>query len=161
MLDNFFLFFTLLGNYALVWFALSIAIALKQKQKAKQIIVATVLAIGYSYILTTFFKLLFQVPRPTDLRPLTADICPTDFSFPSGHAATSFAAAVILGQFDPTRRWLYFILATLISYSRIYLNCHHTIDVIVGAVLGIIISLIVLKITANQSKPVANAKRSR
>jgi len=146
MLDNFFLFFTLLGNYALVWFALSIAIALKQKQKAKQIIVATVLAIGYSYILTTFFKLLFQVPRPTDLRPLTADICPTDFSFPSGHAATSFAAAVILGQFDPTRRWLYFILATLISYSRIYLNCHRLIDVVFGALIGLAIAYLLTSV---------------
>lgn len=160
MFDNFFIFFTLLGNYALVWFGLAVAVALQQKKKAKQIMVATVLAIGYSYILTTFFKLLFQIPRPT-YYILNTKYCPTDFSFPSGHASTSFAVAVVLSHFDPKRRWLYFILASLISYSRLYLNCHHTVDVVVGAVLGAIISSIVLKITTNQSKPVAKAKRSR
>lgn len=161
MLDNFFLFFTSLGNYAFIWFGLAVFIAFQQKNKAKIIILSTTYAIALSFLITTALKLLFRLPRPTDIRPLTADNCPVDFSFPSGHASTSFAAAIMLAHFDPKRKWLYFILAGLISYSRIYLNCHRVIDVVGGAVLGIVMSAVVLKITSNQSKPVAKKKKAR
>lgn len=159
MFDNFFLFFTLLGNYALVWFGLAVVITSKQKNRAKNIILSTTYAIAFSFLVTTVLKLLFRLPRPSYLI-LDTEYCPADFSFPSGHASTSFAAAVILAQFDPKRKWLYFILASLISYSRIYLNCHHVADVVVGALLGVIISSVILKITSNRSKRVAKAKQA-
>ena len=160
MFDNFFLFFTLLGNYAFIWFGLSITVALQQKNKAKNIILSTTYAIAFSFLITTALKLLFHAPRPSYLI-LDTKYCPVDFSFPSGHASTSFAAAFVLAQFDPKRKWLYFILAGFVSYSRLYLSCHHVVDVVVGAILGVIVSAVVLKITLNQSKPVAKIKRSR
>jgi undecaprenyl-diphosphatase len=78
-------------------------------------------------------------------RPLLGSIsCPHDFSFPSTHAATAFAAATILAYFDKKRCWFYYIVAILISYSRIYLGCHYFFDVLVGGLLGLIISKIIL-----------------
>lgn len=159
MFDNFFLFLTWLGNYALVWFSLAVVVAVQQKNKAKAIILSTAYAISFSFLVTTVLKLLFRLPRPSYLI-LDTKYCPVDFSFPSGHASTSFAAAFMLAHFDPKRKWLYFSLAALISYSRLYLNCHHVVDVVVGAVLGTIVSAVVLKITLNQPKPVAKANRS-
>ncbi len=162
MFDNFFLFFTLLGNYAFIWFGLAVIVAIQQKEKAKNIILSTTYAIAFSFLTTTFLKLFFQSPRPiSNFEFQISNLCPTDFSFPSGHASTSFAAAFVLAQFDPKRKWFYFVLAALISYSRLYLSCHHVVDVVVGAVLGVIVSSITLKFTLNQSKPVAKAKRSR
>lgn len=157
MFDNFFLFLTLLGNYAFIWLSLALIVAIQQKNRAKNIVLTTVSAIGFSFVVTTVLKLLFRAPRPSYLI-LDTENCPVDFSFPSGHASTSFAAAFVLAQFDPKRKWLYLLLASLISYSRIYLNCHHVVDVVAGAVLGVIISLFVLKISANQAEPVAKKK---
>jgi len=58
-------------------------------------------------------------------------------SFPSGHAVSSFAVAVVLARFYPQARWLFYSLAALVGISRLYLDLHYTSDVIVGAILGI------------------------
>jgi len=58
-------------------------------------------------------------------------------SFPSGHAATSFAAACVLGSVWPQRRPHFFTLATLVSLTRVYLGAHEPADIVAGAALGI------------------------
>ena len=162
MFDNFFLFLTLLGNYAFIWISLAVTVAIRQKKRAESIILTTVSAIVFSFLAMTALKLLFRQPRPTsNFEFQISNFCPTDFSFPSGHASTSFAAAFVLTHFDPKRKWLYFVLAGLISYSRLYLGCNHLVDVVCGAILGGIVSAMVLKSTPKQSKSVAKAKRSR
>ena len=57
-------------------------------------------------------------------------------AFPSSHAANAFALAVVLG-----RRWRraaapLAILATLVAYSRMYLDRHWLTDVGAGAAIG-------------------------
>jgi undecaprenyl-diphosphatase len=77
-------------------------------------------------------------------RPISTNHCPTDFSFPSGHAATAFSAATVLTFFDKKRRFFYSTIALLIAYSRLYLSCHYFFDVLGGGVLGIIIGKLIL-----------------
>lgn len=60
----------------------------------------------------------------------------TDFSFPSGHATIAWAMAVVLSRKEPKWRWLFYTLAFLISFSRIYLGKHYPLDVVAGALLG-------------------------
>jgi len=85
------------------------------------------------------------------IRPCIQDIvislsCPSDFSFPSGHAATSFAAATTIALLDPKRKILYYSIALIISLSRIYLGVHYLFDIIGGIILGISISILSMKI---------------
>ncbi|MDQ6772040.1 MAG: phosphatase PAP2 family protein [Candidatus Dormibacteraeota bacterium] len=61
---------------------------------------------------------------------------PSDSSFPSGHTAGSFAAAIALSVFYPRWRWPAFGLAGAVGASRIYLGHHFPSDVAFGAVLG-------------------------
>lgn len=64
---------------------------------------------------------------------------PRYYSFPSGHTGASFA---MVGVALIRCRLLVFmpvlILASLISFSRIYLRVHYLTDVIAGAILGLV-----------------------
>ncbi|MCI8327717.1 MAG: phosphatase PAP2 family protein [Lachnospiraceae bacterium] len=78
----------------------------------------------------------------------------SDFSFPSGHTASSFAVAVILYLELPKKYGVPFmILAVLISFSRLYLGVHYPSDVLAGAVSGSLIAWSVHKIKNRLVKP--------
>ena len=57
-------------------------------------------------------------------------------SFPSGHAATAFAAATILVFFIKRKSFLLYAGAFLVAYSRIYVGAHFPLDAAGGAILG-------------------------
>ena len=61
---------------------------------------------------------------------------PVDSSFPSGHTAGSFAAAVALSAFYPRHRSLLLGVASAVGLSRVYLGHHFGSDVLVGAAVG-------------------------
>ena len=82
------------------------------------------------------------------LRPPLADptltalvTTPHTSSFPSGHTATAFAAAVAVGALHPRLRVPAISLAALVGLSRIYLGVHFWLDVFVGAALGTLVGL--------------------
>lgn len=59
----------------------------------------------------------------------------THHSFPSGHTATIFAIATVLGERYKIRKVTY-VLATLTGISRVILKKHYPTDVVVGALIG-------------------------
>ena len=66
---------------------------------------------------------------------------PHDGSFPSGHAASSFACATILTFFAPRAAPAFFLLAAAIAWSRVYVGVHYPLDVLGGAALGVLIAI--------------------
>jgi undecaprenyl-diphosphatase len=60
-------------------------------------------------------------------------------SFPSAHAANSFAMATVaswrLSRFAP----LLFLFAIAVAYSRVYVGVHYPLDAIGGAILGVLL----------------------
>ena len=84
-------------------------------------------------------KHLIARSRPYDcilgLIPLITP--PTDYSFPSGHTAASFAVGALLFRKLPKRYGIpALVLAALIGFSRLYLGVHYPSDVLAGALLG-------------------------
>jgi PAP2 superfamily len=74
-------------------------------------------------------------------RPLRADGTRAGgFSFPSGHATLTFAAATVLQQ-HLGYRWGIptYAIATYVAMSRLHDNVHYASDVIFGAATGIVI----------------------
>lgn len=139
MLDNVFYFFSFIGGFAAIWIVGAVILIATEEVRHKKFFPVFALSVATSYVLSFFLKIMFSIPRPSLIYP-TVSMCPTDFSFPSGHAATSFAAATVLSYFDKKRWWIYYVVAVLVSYSRIYLGCHYATDVAGGAILGFIIA---------------------
>ena len=141
----FYLFFESLaptGVASFFWLIIAVFLLIFEEKKHKEFIFYFSLSIFFAFVFSNFIlKPLFARPRPT-----TNLICPKDYSFPSGHATFSFAAASILSFFDKKRRFLYYLFALIIAYSRIYLGCHYFSDVFAGALLGYIIGEVVKKI---------------
>lgn len=61
---------------------------------------------------------------------------PTDSSFPSGHTASLFCAAVALVMFYKVRGLPALGVAFIVGISRIYLCMHYPTDIIGGAIIG-------------------------
>jgi undecaprenyl-diphosphatase len=81
---------------------------------------------------------------------------PTDFSFPSGHAAYAFFGATLLSLTIPGKKkkrsltaklWVgvFFLVAFAVSYSRIYLGVHYFGDVLSGGIIGFFIAVAMKK----------------
>jgi undecaprenyl-diphosphatase len=102
----------------------------------------TVIAIAVTDAAVAALKALIDRPRPplryAEPKPLVPT--PHDASFPSGHAATSFVAATMLSFAFPRLRLPFALLAAAVAFSRVYVGVHYPLDVIGGAVLGVLIA---------------------
>lgn len=136
-----------LGNSGLIW--LIITIALLCFKKTRSLGLAALLSLAVCFIINNeILKNVIARPRPfTQLSGLNVLIPkPSDFSFPSGHTASSFATAGAFFYYG-NKKWGIFalILASLIGFSRLYLGVHYPSDVLFGALLGMLISFTVSK----------------
>jgi undecaprenyl-diphosphatase len=77
----------------------------------------------------------FELARDAETRRLAP--ASDSYSFPSGHATSAFAGALTMGRVWPRARVVWWALAILISYSRIYLGHHYPLDVVGGALVGL------------------------
>ena len=68
------------------------------------------------------------------------------WSFPSNHAANSFAFATVLSYFFEQKKLALFVLACIIAFSRVYVGVHYPLDILCGAIIGYILSWMVLSI---------------
>lgn len=149
MLTDIFTFFTMLGRRMGIWFV--IAFLLLISKRTRKIGIACCLALILSYAVNNLMiKNIVQRARPYDvidhLKVLISR--PESYSFPSGHAASSFAAAGSIFRNSSKKIYgvLALTLATIIAFSRVYLGVHYMSDIVVGAVSGLVMSVIAQRI---------------
>lgn len=143
--DKVMIVFTFLGDVGVVWILISLFLLVSKKYR--KVGIMTICALIVSTVLGSgILKHLIQRPRPFVSDP-TVEILiskPLSYSFPSGHTASSFAAAGILAK-ELKRYGIHaVVLAILIAFSRMYLFVHYPTDIIGGIILGFICSEIVI-----------------
>ncbi|MGA2452056.1 MAG: phosphatase PAP2 family protein [Solirubrobacteraceae bacterium] len=126
--------FSRLGEHAGIWLAIGAAGAALDGERRTDWRRATATVVGV-YALNTAIKRVVGRHRPElpGLPALTGT--PTALSFPSAHAATSFAGARVYARLGLPIVPLY-ALAVGLSLSRLYLGVHYPSDVLAGAALG-------------------------
>ena len=144
-LDIFFTCFTYLGDGIVILLLAVVAFIRKYKWHGIAIIVSYAL----SGLLSQVIKYFFPSPRPAvffremgqsfyEIPGVT--LMKSMASLPSGHTASAFALFSVLVLMNPRSKWnvLWLILAVAVGYSRIYLGNHFLIDVLCGAVIGVL-----------------------
>ena len=121
------------------WVAAAGALAMLGGRRGRRAGLATALAsLGTTYLVQRVLKPTFRRRRPfLDEEIAVVGNRTTDASFPSGHTASSFAAARALSMFYPQASPLVYGFATMVGMSRIYLGHHFPSDVVVGSLTGL------------------------
>jgi undecaprenyl-diphosphatase len=103
---------------------------------------AAVCVLGATSAVEWPIKSLFRRRRPfiDIVRALVIGRRPDGWSFPSGHTAAAFSGAWIASTVWPRKAPLFFGLASLVGFSRIYVGAHYPGDVLAGASLGMVIA---------------------
>jgi len=89
-----------------------------------------------------FLKLLYERERPVPLEPGLRSRLIDSYSFPSGHATTSFGLAWVVSAAYPhpaIQAAAYFAAGT-IALSRVFVKEHYPLDVLFGAALGSVVA---------------------
>ncbi|MDI6892918.1 MAG: phosphatase PAP2 family protein [Actinomycetota bacterium] len=105
-------------------------------------------AVGIAEGLVLLGKVAIHRPPPVSLirKPLPEISIPfARYAFPSGHTARVFAATTVLwGKFPRWKIWLV-VFALLVGFSRVYVGAHYPADVVSGAIVGGLVSAVLLR----------------
>lgn len=139
VLDKFFPVITWLGEYGALWVAVTLVLLLTHKYRNYGIMLL------FALILVGLTGEIILKPLIARMRPCNFNMAmpmlvarPTDYSCPSGHTSSSFAAVVVLWKANRKFRIPVLLLAVLIAFSRMYLYVHYPSDVLAGLALGLL-----------------------
>lgn len=150
LFDKLMPFITEVKNWYLVYVLLWFIILFKGGKYRIAMAVAMILLITITdQFSSSLLKNLIERVRPCNALPdvhLLAG-CTGSFSFPSSHAVNNFAAAMFFGYFYRHLSWILFFVATVMALSRIFVGVHYPSDVFGGAIIGIILGYLCVKLT--------------
>lgn len=140
-------FFSTIGNSGFLWIALGIVLLIPRHTRRGGFELLMCLLAAY-IINDLVIKELVARARPYDnIESLKILVNPlSSYSFPSGHANSSFASAMALAlAFGKKGAWAY-IPAAMIAASRCYVGVHYPSDVFAGMLVGTLVSFAVYMI---------------
>ncbi len=81
--------------------------------------------------------------RPMNVLPRLRSRIVDGYSFPSGHATTSFGLAWVVARSYPNLavQVSVYVVAATIAFSRVYVREHYPLDVLGGAILGSLVAV--------------------
>lgn len=142
---------TKLGNGGILWIIITVILLIPKKTRRTGAGMAVAMILGL-IIGNGLIKNLVMRPRPFQMlgRAIHPDDLliapPTDYSFPSGHTLSSFAAATAIYKDHTLFGFVAYVIAGFIAFSRMYLYVHYPSDILGGIVLGLLLGLLGTKI---------------
>lgn len=129
-----------IGNGGMVWILAACLLLCTKRFRRSGILLLVGLAAGF-LVGNLLMKPLIARVRPVWPYPVPALLAqvPAGYSFPSGHALSSFVSATILTRTNRKLGMFALPLAFLIALSRLYLYVHFPSDVLAGVLLGALI----------------------
>jgi undecaprenyl-diphosphatase len=126
------------ADHSMLWHAAGLARAIRTGEPQFALRFSAAMGVE-SFLTNVVVKSVFQRLRPA--RPIGAPLLygvrrPITSSFPSGHATAAFCAATLLGK-DSQAAPAWYVLASLVAASRVYVRLHHASDVVAGAAFGV------------------------
>jgi undecaprenyl-diphosphatase len=150
------------GQAAILWIVLAPLLALLARKPLLFTTLVTAATVWTADLLATLVKALVDRQRPYEVIPEADPLLRWDVagSFPSGHAATSVAGAVVLAYL--LGRWGAWLglLAAAVAFSRVYVGVHYPLDVLAGAVLGAGVGLLAIALVRRLRPTSATPPRS-
>lgn len=144
-LDRLFVAASRLGDFSLIW-QISNLFRGVRRRRADEVLVLGLALAAESLLVNQGVKRLFKRARPTETGGDSTRVRrPHTSAFPSGHATAAVFHAVVASAIDArhgprrghTRRVLWWwLLALVVSASRIHVRIHHPSDVVGGMILG-------------------------
>ncbi len=148
------LFLSGVGQAGVIWLVIALWLFWKEERHNHWFFLPVVLATVFSWVVSELvIKSAVGRMRPTlDIGAIIVGDGAANSSFPSSHATMSFALAYVLASIEPRFRMFFFLIATGIALSRIYLGVHFPSDVIVGALLGLFIGHVSIALSKRLKK---------
>ena len=153
------------GNHGYIMIAL-ILLTLLFKSERKTFFTAALGLILGSLVTIIFLKPFFMRPRPyAAIEGLVAlvKMKKDPNSFPSGHTTAAFAMAMGW-QLASEKKWLKifgWIFAVLMGFSRLYVGVHYPTDVLAGALIGTMGSVVAWQIVKRVFAALEKRKREK
>ena len=148
---------TMLGNAGIIWILAGVLLLCTKKYRRQGALVLMGLLVGL-LVGNVALKHLVARSRPCWLDPSVQLLIatPTDYSFPSGHSSSSFAAATILFLRHKKSGCAAFAAAALIAFSRVFLFVHYPTDILAGTLLGVLCALFVYFVYRKKFAPASS-----
>jgi undecaprenyl-diphosphatase len=149
LLDDVMWGLSVVGRAGMVWFPIVAALAVARRSPWRALFQLALALLLTTIVVDRIVKPLVGRDRPY---VSVAEIPviggrPDDSSFPSGHAANSAAGAFVVSRLAPAGWLWWWSLAIAIGYSRVYVGVHYPLDVLCGALLGLMCALLVVTTT--------------
>jgi len=143
VLNGFFYTLTLLFKGGTAWYGLLALLVLRNPKRGWPVARKIAVPLALSSAVVEFpVKAFFRRRRPFIgiIQAMVIGKKPGSWSFPSGHSAAAFGGALLFSRFFPRFRWLFFLTAGLVAFSRIYLGDHYPGDVLSGTLSGVMLA---------------------
>ena len=131
--------FTMVMTFGWGWVLILLAAALLDKPRGRRALLQALPPLWFATMTVEYpIKYYFRRKRPfiDIVQAVAVGRKPGSYSFPSGHAASAFSGAWLLRYHYPKLTPLWFAIAILTGFSRVYLGVHYPGDVLSGAVAG-------------------------